>query len=574
MKHLKLLVLLILLTVPANARGMGSVCVDTDLDGWGTGKISKCKYTDKQDCNDFDSSINPGAKEVCGDGKDNNCNGVVDENCSPNCDPNMGRPCSVGVGECKRDGTLGCSAICNAQPGLPSPEVPCDGKDNDCNGVTDDILGAPCTVGVGECANQGTILCGGSCSVSPSNPNPEVCNNGKDEDCDGVVDNGCAPTMPPVVINRVFKGSYDRATQTNFVATRYKLGILVESGASRTADLKAANPNFLILRYTKFAGTHSPVTRPPNGDYFWSLANGTPNLIWYGPSGNPMKQSQFGWYFIDIMHNDMTAWAQKQKDFQSSDTGKYDGEFLDSAGPQTVDLVSEYPTNYSSLPKSDPGYNNDYSNAAVNLMAKIRAANPNSILIPNGYAGWMPAGFRGLEFTPNSNGIMFEGFARKASMKYLDPARYEQHVTDFCTAAAGNKTPIATDYISVVEESDSKVRTYLFATYLLSATANSYIYTIGSTDVALYPEDSLTVGSPATTCFEKDHNVLRRNFSSGITVLVNMSGVAQTITFPGTIEKMQTVGNTAWNGTGSIQWVPQSSVVTIANQEAMILRTK
>jgi hypothetical protein len=237
-------------------------------------------------------------------------------------------------------------------------------------------------------------------------------------------------------------------------------------------------------------------------------------------------------------------------------------------------LVSEYPTNYSSLPKSDPGYNNDYSNAAVNLMAKIRAANPNSILIPNGYAGWMPAGFRGLEFTPNSNGIMFEGFARKASMKYLDPARYEQHVTDFCTAAAGNKTPIATDYISVVEESDSKVRTYLFATYLLSATANSYIYTIGSTDVALYPEDSLTVGSPATTCFEKDHNVLRRNFSSGITVLVNMSGVAQTITFPGTIEKMQTVGNTAWNGTGSIQWVPQSSVVTIANQEAMILRTK
>lgn len=574
MKHLKLILFLILLIVPASAKGMGSVCVDTDLDGWGTGKLSKCKYTTKQDCNDFDSSINPGAQEICGDTKDNNCNGVVDENCTPSCVPNMGQPCSAGVGECKRDGTLGCDGVCSAQAGTPTPEIPCDNKDNDCNGVADDAPGAPCTVGVGECVNQGTLLCNGSCSASPSNPTPEVCGNAKDEDCDGVLDNGCTPTIPPITISRVFKGSYDRTTQTNFVANKYKLAILVEAGATRTTDLKAANPNLFILRYTKFSGTHSPVTRPPSGDYFWSLANGTPNLIWYGPSGNPMKQSQFGWYFIDIMHNDMTAWAQKQKDFQSSDAGKYDGEFLDSAGPQTVDLVSEYPTNYSSLPKSDPGYNNDYSNAAVNLMAKIRAANPGAMLIPNGYAGWMPSGFRGLEFVPNSDGIMFEGFARKASMKYMDSVRYEQQVSDFCFAAKNNKRPIATDYISSVEESDSKVRIYLFATYLLSATSNSFIYTIGSSDVAYYPEDSLNVGSPMTACFVKENNVFRRNFSSGITVLVNMSGASQTVTFPGAIEKMQTVGNTVWNGTGSIQWVSQSSVVTIANQEALILRTK
>ena len=37
------------------------------------------------DCNDNDSSINPGENEVCGDGIDNNCNGQTDENCAVPC---------------------------------------------------------------------------------------------------------------------------------------------------------------------------------------------------------------------------------------------------------------------------------------------------------------------------------------------------------------------------------------------------------------------------------------------------------------------------------------------------------
>jgi len=87
------------------------------------------------DCNDKDKDINPAKTEIC-DGKDNNCDGQVDEGF------NVGQSCSVGIGECAREGQLICKADssgteCNVSPGAPTIEI-CDGKDNDCDGQTDE----------------------------------------------------------------------------------------------------------------------------------------------------------------------------------------------------------------------------------------------------------------------------------------------------------------------------------------------------------------------------------------------------------------------------------------------------
>ncbi len=60
--------------------GHGDYIPDADGDGYTA--VGAC-FGSMDDCDDTDASVNPGALEVCGDGKDNNCNGAIDENCGP-----------------------------------------------------------------------------------------------------------------------------------------------------------------------------------------------------------------------------------------------------------------------------------------------------------------------------------------------------------------------------------------------------------------------------------------------------------------------------------------------------------
>jgi hypothetical protein len=129
--------------------------------------------------------------EVC-DGLDNNCNGVADEG-----NPGGGLLCSTGLpGVCAAGVTI-CSlgAIKCVQSNLPSAEI-CDGKDNNCNGQVDEGNpggGLACNTGLlGACAaghtmcSQGAIVCLQNVSAVP-----EICGDGIDNNCNGLVDEGC-----------------------------------------------------------------------------------------------------------------------------------------------------------------------------------------------------------------------------------------------------------------------------------------------------------------------------------------------------------------------------------------------
>lgn len=137
--------------------------------------------------------------EQCGDNRDNNCDGVVDEGCQ--CKPGQTRPCGTDQGECTK-GKQTCNSkgrwgiVCVGES-KPNNET-CNGKDDDCDGSIDNGfpgLGTACSVGKGECKRVGRIACkvdgsGVACNVQPGAPTRETC-DGKDNNCDGVKDEGC-----------------------------------------------------------------------------------------------------------------------------------------------------------------------------------------------------------------------------------------------------------------------------------------------------------------------------------------------------------------------------------------------
>jgi hypothetical protein len=142
-------------------------CVDRDGDGFGVG--AGCAGPD---CDDGDPALGSSGTRACYEGA----------------------PATTGVGECRAGVDLCVGGVwqnaCTKQV-LPSGEA-CNGLDDDCNGQVDDGLGM-ITCGVGACARTVPACANGATGVCKAGTPAlaETCGDGKDNDCNGLVDEGC-----------------------------------------------------------------------------------------------------------------------------------------------------------------------------------------------------------------------------------------------------------------------------------------------------------------------------------------------------------------------------------------------
>jgi len=105
-----------------------------------------------------------------------------------------GDPATNGVGLCQSGIRTCVSGIWSACEGQVLPQTEdCDGLDNDCNGVVDDVAGAGtlCTTGLFGVCNEGVTACvAGTLECVPNivpGEQVEVC-DGLDNDCDALID--------------------------------------------------------------------------------------------------------------------------------------------------------------------------------------------------------------------------------------------------------------------------------------------------------------------------------------------------------------------------------------------------
>jgi hypothetical protein len=134
-----------------------------------------------------------GGVEIC-DGLDNDCNGIVDDNVvAPTITCKSLGVCAGTKPTCMGQSGYVCNYTSPAYQELEDTTKGCDGKDNDCDGLTDEAfdVGKACVVGSGACAGTGTWQCTTTgdrqCLGSMKTPGVETC-NGKDDNCNGEVD--------------------------------------------------------------------------------------------------------------------------------------------------------------------------------------------------------------------------------------------------------------------------------------------------------------------------------------------------------------------------------------------------
>ncbi len=176
---------------------------DNDGDGFGdyVGGTQACDQPegtvgDGTDCDDQDPAVNPAADESC-NGVDDDCDGLVDEEgvvdagtwYTDTDGDGYGDPDSATVTCDQLSGAVSQGGDCDDDDpeAHPHAEPGCDGRDLDCDGLMDndtDVDGHPDEGCGGDDCDDGDA------AVYPSAP--EVCGDGVVNDCDGSVDEAIA----------------------------------------------------------------------------------------------------------------------------------------------------------------------------------------------------------------------------------------------------------------------------------------------------------------------------------------------------------------------------------------------
>jgi len=210
-------------------------------------------------------------REIC-DEKDNDGDGEIDEGFD------VGKPCTSGIGACRRIGKMVCrldgmGTVCDANPGQPQTEV-CDGQDNDCDGQIDegvcishsyyrdadsDGYGNPAESVKANATPAGYVPDNTDCDDTDKNVHPgasEISCNGKDDDClNGDRGNtpGCGPITGGEKCTEADSGELDIVGVQGKTGDEVRIPIRIKSAPNEVTALGCkVTYDATVLEYSGF----------------------------------------------------------------------------------------------------------------------------------------------------------------------------------------------------------------------------------------------------------------------------------------------------------------------------------
>jgi hypothetical protein len=337
-------------------------------------------------------------------------------------------------------------------------------------------------------------------------------------------------------------------------AKRSNYVVLQAWDGARAAQLKAANPNLVVLMYqnasamTKGAG--------PNGIYssgvgYEQADTAHPDWFLKDTSGKRIVESGYDWVYMADLGNAayQDAWATTVINRLKS--GPWDGVFMDD-----VNLTAMYHTDPSKIAL----YPNDasYQAATRSMLAavgpRLRAA--GKLAIPNigSWSGWPTVAKDWLQFVDGGMDEMFVKWSQTPGVGYRPTIDWKTQIAAIQAAESMGKRYLA---VTQAGSGDTQAQRYGWASVLMAA-KDTTAYLAGTnynSDPEWLPDYDAPIGQPSGAMTALGNGAYTRRFTNGL-VVVNPSSSSVKVAFGG-----------AYSGSG----LTNATSATLAPDTALVL---
>ena len=329
---------------------------------------------------------------------------------------------------------------------------------------------------------------------------------------------------------------------------------------SVTQQLRALNPNFLVLHYHLCFWQSAPTTnfivdgKTWGNDYPTVTTNET--WFWHNTSNQRVTSSADGKLLMNISVPAFAAYWEQSLEQQVED-GDYDGIMFDSASPALLqgecggNGANQDPRLAGTAAK-DTSFaelgNTTWIEAWQTWIGKLDAdlAAKGIPLIPNTSA--FVTGWDDTDYTL-THGAFVEGFADTG----LATSDWKASTNELLKLASLDKIVILQNYLS--SASDVATRMYYLGNYLLVKGHHTYLDYFASGPLEWYPEWGIDLGAPTSSATTDvttlaSGGVYRRDFAKG-SVLVNPTSSPVTVSLGGTYQQVTPTGGGAVDTSGT-----------------------